>query len=176
MKRLLTIAALLAVATPGFAADSPNSCVLEGCRTDLPEEVPGVPSANSIAPCRHHFQEDRPWARSIKERVATRQMPPWHIDAPSRRTSRTTCRWRREGRHQRSLGRPARRKAIPRHAPRCAGTDNGWGAESRLRPDRPDREASEYTMRRAPGLVPPDADIPRTEPRWVKRVEIRPTT
>ena len=28
----------------------------------------------------HHLQEARPWARSIKDRVATRQMPPWHID------------------------------------------------------------------------------------------------
>ena len=26
------------------------------------------------------YQESRPWARSIKERVSTRQMPPWHID------------------------------------------------------------------------------------------------
>jgi len=26
------------------------------------------------------YQDVRPWARSIKERVATRQMPPWHID------------------------------------------------------------------------------------------------
>ena len=26
------------------------------------------------------FQESRPWARSIKDRVSTRQMPPWHID------------------------------------------------------------------------------------------------
>ena len=26
------------------------------------------------------YKEARPWARSIKERVATRQMPPWHID------------------------------------------------------------------------------------------------
>ena len=26
------------------------------------------------------FEEARPWARSIKTRVATRQMPPWHID------------------------------------------------------------------------------------------------
>ena len=26
------------------------------------------------------FQESRPWARSIRERVVTRQMPPWHID------------------------------------------------------------------------------------------------
>src|SRR5438477_9832600 len=26
------------------------------------------------------YQDVRPWARSIKERVAQRQMPPWHID------------------------------------------------------------------------------------------------
>ena len=26
------------------------------------------------------YQESRPWARSIRERVSTRQMPPWHID------------------------------------------------------------------------------------------------
>ena len=26
------------------------------------------------------YQEARPWARSIKDRVAARQMPPWHVD------------------------------------------------------------------------------------------------
>ncbi len=26
------------------------------------------------------YQESRPWARSIKDRVVSRQMPPWHID------------------------------------------------------------------------------------------------
>src|SRR6267143_1855882 len=26
------------------------------------------------------YQEVRPWAKSIRERVRTRQMPPWHID------------------------------------------------------------------------------------------------
>ena len=26
------------------------------------------------------YEEARPWARSIKERVVTRQMPPWHLD------------------------------------------------------------------------------------------------
>src|SRR5262245_58091657 len=36
---------------------------------------------NSIAPMSLiTYQEARPWARSIKERVSTRQMPPWHID------------------------------------------------------------------------------------------------
>src|SRR5579871_3961485 len=26
------------------------------------------------------YKDARPWARSIKEKVARRQMPPWHID------------------------------------------------------------------------------------------------
>jgi hypothetical protein len=35
----------------------------------------------SIAPMSlMTYQEARPWARSIKTRVASRQMPPWHID------------------------------------------------------------------------------------------------
>src|SRR6188474_3494726 len=35
----------------------------------------------SIAPMSLiNFTEARPWARSIKNRVSTRQMPPWHID------------------------------------------------------------------------------------------------
>jgi len=35
----------------------------------------------SIAPMSlATYKESRPWARSIRERVATRQMPPWHID------------------------------------------------------------------------------------------------
>src|SRR6187399_3731968 len=36
---------------------------------------------NSIAPMSLiTYQDARPWARSIRERVSTRQMPPWHID------------------------------------------------------------------------------------------------
>ena len=36
---------------------------------------------NSLAPMSLiTFAEARPWARSIKQRVSTRQMPPWHID------------------------------------------------------------------------------------------------
>src|SRR5215470_11837990 len=26
------------------------------------------------------YEETRPWAKAIRERVLTRQMPPWHID------------------------------------------------------------------------------------------------
>src|ERR671913_427683 len=36
---------------------------------------------DSIAPMSLvTYEETRPWARSIKNRVASRQMPPWHID------------------------------------------------------------------------------------------------
>jgi mono/diheme cytochrome c family protein len=35
----------------------------------------------SIAPTSlMNYDEARPWARSIRARVSTRQMPPWHID------------------------------------------------------------------------------------------------
>src|SRR5713226_2409780 len=37
--------------------------------------------AGSMAPMSLiTYEETRPWAKSIKERVSTRQMPPWHID------------------------------------------------------------------------------------------------
>ena len=26
------------------------------------------------------YEQVRPWARAIKDRVTTRQMPPWHLD------------------------------------------------------------------------------------------------
>ncbi len=36
---------------------------------------------DSIAPMSLvTYQDSRPWARSIKDRVTTRQMPPWHLD------------------------------------------------------------------------------------------------
>ena len=35
----------------------------------------------SIAPMSlANYKDSRPWAKSIKQRVASRQMPPWHID------------------------------------------------------------------------------------------------
>jgi mono/diheme cytochrome c family protein len=37
--------------------------------------------ADSIAPMAlRTYAESRPWARSIKAKVESRQMPPWHID------------------------------------------------------------------------------------------------
>ena len=47
----------------------------------LQEKCQACHRPNSIAPMPlQTFDEVRPWARSIKTRVAARQMPPWHID------------------------------------------------------------------------------------------------
>jgi hypothetical protein len=138
---------------------------------------------NSIAPMSLiSYQETRPWAKSIRERVVTRQMPPWHIDRSvgvqkfkndmslTDAQVDTIVRWVDAGSPQ---GDP---KDLPPAKP--VTVDNGWRAEK----DgfgAPDLvvKSSEYTMpaRHQDVWYRPMSDIPLTEPRWVKMVEIRPT-
>ncbi len=138
---------------------------------------------NSIAPMSLiTYQEARPWARSIKERVSTRQMPPWHIDKTvgiqkfkndmslSDDQIDTIVRWVDAGAPQ---GDP---KDMP--APKPLVTDNQWKAvrDGFGPPDLVVRSA-DYTMPAEHQDVwfRPMSDIPLTESRWVKLVEIRPT-
>src|SRR5881296_4443195 len=138
---------------------------------------------NSIAPMSLiTFQEARPWARSIKERVATRQMPPWHIDKSvgvqkfkndmslTDEQVDTIVRWVDGGALQ---GDP---KELP--PPKPLVTDNEWQAV-RDGFGKPDLvvKSSEYTMAAEHQDVwyRPMSDIPLNEPRWVKLVEIRPS-
>src|SRR3979409_1412261 len=47
----------------------------------LQEKCQQCHQPNSIAPMSLiTFEDTRPWAKSMKQRVMTRQMPPWHID------------------------------------------------------------------------------------------------
>jgi hypothetical protein len=138
---------------------------------------------NSIAPMSLiSFQEARPWARSIKERVATRQMPPWHIDKSvgvqkfkndmslTDQQIDTIVGWVDAGAPQ---GDP---KDLP--PPRPLVTDNQWQAvRDGFGPPDLVIKSSEYTMAAQHQDVwyRPMSDIPITEPRWAKLVEIRPT-
>ena len=138
---------------------------------------------NSIAPMSLiTYQEARPWARSIKERVATRQMPPWHIDRSvgvqkfkndmslTDEQVDTIVRWVDGGALQ---GDP---KDMPPAKPLV--TDNDWKAErDGFGPPDLVVKSPEYTMPAEHQDVwyRPMSDIPITEPRWVKMVEIRPT-
>jgi len=138
---------------------------------------------NSIAPMSLvTFQEARPWARSIRARVAARQMPPWHIDRSvgvqkfkndislTDDQVDTIVRWVDEGAAQ---GDP---KDLPPARPLV--TDNGWkGEKDGYGPPDLVIKSSEYTMAAQHQDVwyRPMSDIPITEPRWARMVEIRPT-
>ena len=138
---------------------------------------------NSIAPMSLiTYQEARPWARSIKDRVARRQMPPWHID-PSVGVTKfkndmslseaqidTVVKWVEAGAPQGDA------KDLPKPVPLV--TDNEWqGVRDGFgQPDLVVR-STEYKMPAVGQDVwyRPMQDLPITEPRWVKMVEIRPT-
>ncbi len=127
------------------------------------------------------YQDARPWARSIKQRVEARQMPPWHIDRSTGVTKfkndmslsdeqvATITAWVDGGALE---GNPADFKARPVATSLFwQGERDGYGA-----PDIVVR-SPEYTM---PAVSQdqwwrPISDIPVTEPRWVRMVEIRPT-
>jgi hypothetical protein len=128
------------------------------------------------------FDQVRPWAQSIKTRVQTRQMPPWHIDKTvgiqqfkndislSDEQIRAIVRWV-------DLGAPAGDpKDMP--APRPLQTDNEWRAvKDGLGPPDLVITAKEYSMPAHHQDVwwKPTNEIPLSEPRWVKAVEMRPT-
>src|ERR1700679_2286799 len=68
------------------AADTPNSAAKPATFTKdiapiFQEKCEACHRKDSMAPMSLvTYQEVRPWAKSIKERVATHQMPPWHLD------------------------------------------------------------------------------------------------
>jgi mono/diheme cytochrome c family protein len=184
MQRLLSIGAVLAIAAPVLAADAPRSVTFsKDVAPIFQSKCQECHQPNSIAPMSLiTYQDARPWARSIKERVATRQMPPWHIDKTvgvqkfkndmslTDEQIDTIVRWVDAGAPQ---GDP---KDMP--PPKPLVTDNEWKAvrDGFGKPDLVVR-SPDYTMPAEHQDVwfRPMSDIPLTESRWVKLVEIRPT-
>jgi len=176
----------MAVAVPVLAADTPAKPVTfsKDVAPIFQKKCQECHQPGSIAPMSLiTFQEARPWARAIKERVATRQMPPWHIDrgvgvqkfkndmSLSDEQVDTIVRWVDGGAVQ---GDP---KDLPPPVPLV--TDNGWkGERDGFGPPDLVIRSSEYTMpaQHQDVWYRPMSDIPLTEPRWAKMVEIRPTS
>ena len=128
------------------------------------------------------YQDVRPWAKSIRARVAARQMPPWHIDKSvgvqkfkndmslTDAQIDTIVAWVDQGA---PMGNPT---DMPK--PKPVSTANFWKAEKDgYGPPDVVVKSGDQTM---PAMHQdvwwrPLVDIPLTEPRWVRMVEIRPS-
>src|SRR5437762_13097221 len=83
-KFLSAMALVVVVACPQLTtAQAPNTAVTftKDVAPILQEKCQACHRADSMAPMSLvTYEEARPWAKAIRERVITRQMPPWHID------------------------------------------------------------------------------------------------
>jgi hypothetical protein len=128
------------------------------------------------------YEETRPWAKAIKQRVVARSMPPWHLDKTvgvqqfqndiSLTDSQISvfANWVDAGA---PLGDP---KDMP--AAKQWPNDDGWQLTKQF--GEPDfiLKSDDYTMPAKGQDVwyKPLTQIPVTEPRWVRAVEMRPGT
>jgi len=137
--------------------------------------------AGSMAPMSLvTYEETRPWAKAIRERVITRQMPPWHIDPTvgvqkfkndmslTQDQIDTVVRWVDSGAPLGDI------KDMPR--PREWPNTDEWKASKELGPPDLIVKSEPWTMpaRHQDVWWRRTSDIGLTEPRWVRAVEIRP--
>jgi hypothetical protein len=129
------------------------------------------------------YEETRPWAKSIRQRVASRQMPPWHMDRTvgiqkflndrslSDEQVATIVAWV-------DAGAPA---GEAKDAPVAKVWDdsNAWKLKAQGYGE-PDMVIStpNYTVPKVgqDQWYKPYSDIPVTEERWVRAVEMRPSS
>jgi len=138
---------------------------------------------NNMAPMSLISYEDaRPWARAIAQRVETRQMPPWHIDRTigiqSFKNDRslsdeqvdTIVRWVAAGAPK---GDP---KDMP--APKQWPDESKWQLAAKYGQPYLVIKSEPYTMPAAAqdAWWRPVSETGLTEPRWVRAIEIRPST
>jgi len=181
MFRVTIVAAVacLILSAAAFAADTVTFA--KDVAPILQEKCQECHRAGSMAPMSLlTYEEARPWAKAIRERVITRQMPPWHIDPTvgvqkfkndmslSQAQVDTIVHWVDEGA---PLG---DRKDMP--APRQWPSADEWKATKELGPPDLIVKSEDWTMpaRHQDVWWRPSADIGLTEPRWVRAVEIRP--
>jgi hypothetical protein len=127
------------------------------------------------------YKEARPWAKSIREQVIKRNMPPWHIDkrvgiqrfqndrSLTDEQINAIVRWVDSGAPLGDI------KDLP---PPKQWPDNDWQLAKLFGPPDLVFKSEDYTM---PAQGPdvwfrPVTDVPLTEPRWVRAVEMRPGT
>jgi hypothetical protein len=138
---------------------------------------------DSIAPMSlQTYEEARPWARSIRDRVTSRNMPPWHIDPTvgiqhykndrslNQKEIDTIVKWASNGAPK---GDP---KDMP--APVKWADGNDWNYAKQFGPPDLVIKSPKYTQKAVAmdAWYKPVVDTGLTEARWVRAIEMRPGT
>jgi hypothetical protein len=181
----LIVFALAAVPASALAADNATPTFTKDVATIFQEKCEACHRAGSMAPMSLvTYEETRPWARSIKSRVALRQMPPWHIDKTvgiqDFKNDRgltdaqidTIVRWV-------DAGSP---KGDPKDMPAAKQwpDEQGWLLAKNFGQTEPDLVVKSTPWTHKAGQNDawwkPVVESGVTEPRWVRAIEIRPAT
>lgn len=183
--RTLTVATMVWPANVVLAADvsSHEITFTRDIAPILQAKCEGCHRPGQMAPMSlMTYEQVRPWAKAIRQRVAARQMPPWHIDPTvgiqsfqndmslSNAQIGAILKWVDAGVPQGDPADMPPAKQWPE--------DKGWQLANQF--GQPDLviKSEPYTMPAKGQDVwfKPLTEIPLTEPRWVRAVEIRPGT
>jgi hypothetical protein len=185
-RKILSVLALVVVfALPQFTYAETNAPITftKDIAPILQEKCEACHRPDSIAPMSLvTYEEARPWAKAIRERVITRQMPPWHLDKTvgiqkfkndrslSDAQIETIVKWVDAGAPKGDL------KDMP--APKQWPDESKWNFAALYGPPDLIIKSPDWT-------VPPVGQdawykpvVPTgiTEPRYVRAIEIRPAT
>jgi len=185
--KLVTLSAVfgsLLVISPLSAAETPAPTFSKDIAPILNEKCVECHRPNTVAPFSMlDYKSTRPWVRSIKDRVVSRNMPPWQIDKnvgiqhfkndPSLSDEQIAMitKWVDAGSPE---GNAADLPPTPKF-----DDSNDWKATAAMgRPPDIVISSSPYTMNAhsQDQWWRPLAETGVTEPTWVKAVEIRPGT
>src|SRR6185437_7825799 len=182
----IALGSFLMAAGPSMAAELANNAptFAKDVAPILQEKCQECHRPGQIAPMSLiSYQQVRPWAKAIRERVAQRSMPPWFIDKTvgiqhfendtslSDQQIATIVKWVDDGA---PLGNP---KDMP--PPKVFDNNTGWklakvfGREPDLVINGPSFTIKAHNQDQ---WFRPISDVGITEPRWVKAVEMRPST
>src|SRR5258706_7082824 len=182
---LLGLSALAGLAIPAFAA-GPNGKTVTFAKDVAPilqAKCQECHRKGTVAPMSLiTYQEVRPWARSIRERVITRNMPPWHLDKGVGIQHFQNDRSLRDEQIKPIVGwvdagaPQGNEKDMP--PPIQWPSDERWQLAKQF--GEPDLvvKSADYSMPAQGQDVwwKPATPVPVTEPRWVRAVEMRPGT
>ncbi len=181
--KALAAAALLTIPVAMRGAELPKPTFAKDIVPIFQEKCEACHRKGSMAPMSLvTYEETRPWAKAIKERVITRQMPPWHLDKTvgiqqfqndrslTDDQIATVVRWVDAGAPLGNINQMPPPKQWP--------NEDEWQLAKQY--GQPD-----LIIKSDPYTIPavnqdqwwrPTTDIPLTEPRWVRAVEMRPAS